>query len=34
MIQTALDERERADHFRLKLMKRILERKRGAEERP
>jgi V/A-type H+/Na+-transporting ATPase subunit D len=30
-IQTALDERERADHFRLKLMKRILERKRGAE---
>jgi V/A-type H+-transporting ATPase subunit D len=31
VIQTALDERERADHFRLKLMKRILERKRGAE---
>jgi V/A-type H+-transporting ATPase subunit D len=30
-IQTALDERERADHFRLKLMKKILERKRGAE---
>lgn len=30
-IQTALDERERADHYRLKLMKRILERKRGAE---
>jgi V/A-type H+-transporting ATPase subunit D len=28
-IQIALDERERADHFRLKLMKRILERKRG-----
>lgn len=28
-IQMALDERERADHFRLKLMKRILERKRG-----
>lgn len=27
-IQMALDERERADHFRLKLMKRILERKR------
>lgn len=34
MIQTALDERERADHFRLKLMKRILERKRGAENLP
>jgi V/A-type H+/Na+-transporting ATPase subunit D len=30
-IQMALDERERADHFRLKLMKRILERKREAE---
>jgi len=29
-IQMSLDERERADHFRLKLMKRILERKRGA----
>lgn len=28
-IQMALDERERADHFRLKLMKRILERKRA-----
>jgi V/A-type H+-transporting ATPase subunit D len=27
-IQIALDERERADHFRLKLVKRILERKR------
>ena len=27
-IQLALDERERDDHFRLKLMKRILERKR------
>ena len=27
-IQMALDERERADHFRLKLMKKILERKR------
>lgn len=27
-IQISLDERERADHFRLKLMKRILERKR------
>ena len=30
-IQMALDERERADHFRLKLMKRTLERKRGIE---
>jgi len=30
-IQIALDERERADHFRLKLMKRILERKRGVD---
>ena len=30
-IQMALDERERADHFRLKLMKRILERKRFEE---
>lgn len=28
-IQAALDERERSDHFRLKLVKRILERKRG-----
>ncbi|MFW5943413.1 MAG: V-type ATP synthase subunit D [Chloroflexota bacterium] len=27
-IQNVLDERERADHFRLKLMKRILERRR------
>jgi len=27
-IQMSLDERERADHFRLKLMKKILERKR------
>lgn len=27
-IQTALDERERSDHFRLKLIKRVLERKR------
>ncbi len=27
-IQMALDERERADHFRFKLMKRLLERKR------
>lgn len=29
-IQFALDERERADHFRFKLMKRILERRRGV----
>jgi vacuolar-type H+-ATPase subunit D/Vma8 len=29
-IQMALDERERGDHFRFKLMKRILERKRKA----
>lgn len=29
-IQIALDERERADHFRLKLVKRSLERKRGS----
>jgi V/A-type H+-transporting ATPase subunit D len=29
-IQLALDERERSDHFRFKLMKRILERKRGG----
>ena len=29
-IQMALDERERSDHFRLKLVKRILERKRGS----
>ena len=28
-IQMALDERERADHFRLKLVKHTLERKRG-----
>lgn len=28
-IQMALDERERADHFRLKLVKKILERKRA-----
>jgi len=28
-IQVALDERERSDHFRLKLVKRIIERKRG-----
>lgn len=28
-IQLALDERERDDHFRLKLMKRILEQRRG-----
>ena len=32
-IQLALDERERADHFRLKLMKRILERRRDVEQR-
>ena len=31
-IQTALDERERADHFRLKLVKRGLERKRGMDQ--
>jgi V/A-type H+-transporting ATPase subunit D len=31
-IQIALDERERADHFRLKLVKRSLERKRGTEK--
>jgi V/A-type H+-transporting ATPase subunit D len=30
-IQRALDERERADHFRLKLVKRSLERKRATE---
>ena len=30
-IQMALDERERADHFRLKLVKRVLERRRVAE---
>jgi V/A-type H+-transporting ATPase subunit D len=30
-IQMALDERERADHFRLKLVKRTLERKRGTD---
>ncbi len=30
-IQMTLDERERADHFRLKLAKRALERKRAAE---
>jgi V/A-type H+-transporting ATPase subunit D len=30
-IQMALDERERADHFRLKLIKRVLERKRGGQ---
>jgi len=29
-IQMALDERERTDHFRFKLMKRFLERKRGT----
>ncbi len=31
-IQMALDERERSDHFRLKLMKRFLERKKLHEE--
>ena len=31
-IQMALDERERADHFRLKLVKRSLERKRGMDK--
>jgi V/A-type H+-transporting ATPase subunit D len=30
-IQIVLDERERADHFRLKLVKRALERKRGID---
>ena len=30
-IQMVLDERERADHFRLKLVKRTLERKRGTD---
>ena len=33
LIQMALDERERSDHFRLKLTKRVLERKR-EEQRP
>lgn len=32
-IQMALDERERSDHFRLKLVKRVLERSREQEER-
>jgi V/A-type H+-transporting ATPase subunit D len=32
-IQMALDERERADHFRLKLMKRILKRRRSVVHR-
>ena len=31
-IKMALDERERADHFRLKLVKRSLERKRGTDQ--
>ena len=31
-IQMALDERERADHFRLKLVKRSLERKRESDK--
>ncbi len=30
-IQMALDERERADHFRFKLMKRLLERRRAKQ---
>jgi V/A-type H+-transporting ATPase subunit D len=33
-IQMALDERERADHFRLMLTKRIIERKRSKLEEP
>jgi V/A-type H+-transporting ATPase subunit D len=33
-IQMALDERERSDHFRLKLVKRSLEQKRAAEAPP
>jgi V/A-type H+-transporting ATPase subunit D len=32
-IQMMLDERERADHFRLKMVKRSLERKRGMDSR-
>ncbi len=32
-IQMALDERERSDHFRLKLVKRVLERRRMERER-
>jgi V/A-type H+-transporting ATPase subunit D len=32
LIQMTLDERERADHFRLKLVKRTLERKREVEQ--
>ncbi len=32
LIQMTLDERERADHFRLKLVKRTLERKREIEQ--
>ena len=32
-IQMALDERERSDHFRFKLMKRVLEHKRQASQR-
>jgi V/A-type H+-transporting ATPase subunit D len=31
-IQMALDERERSDHFRFKLMKRILERRRESKD--
>ena len=33
-IQMSLDERERSDHFRLKLVKRTLERKRGLTTQP
>lgn len=33
-IQMALDERERSDHFRLKLVKRALERKKEEQEIP
>jgi hypothetical protein len=33
-IQMALDERERSDHFRLKLVKRTLERKRELTTSP
>jgi V/A-type H+-transporting ATPase subunit D len=32
LIQMALDEQERTDHFRFKLMKRILEKKRSGQE--
>jgi len=33
-IQMALDERERADHFRLKLVKKVLQRRRKKEPEP